>query len=274
MILSIASPHSLAALPLWLMARDYPQAARLMYFENHDKAFQQMLSGEFDLLCTGFTEPARLQAESLLKPITTFVWGLSAFVSTDAEIKTFSDLCSKLSPEAGKTCILPFAGSPLDIQVRALAQKSWPHLLPALVNQPLPQTLQAFMQGARGVAILPEPMASLLAARPNAVRIADLSEIWAMTNSGNAFSPQVSLFGPAKSVLPNEFMKKLAICIHVIPQLNAEELKPFAQDLGMPAEIIQASLSHVIFSILPETKARQIETEYTTLVGNLNKAKN
>ena len=110
-------PQSTSSLPFLLMAREHAIPGvdlQVEFFLNHAQALAVLLRGETDLLLSGTSQgwENRLDGSPLVM-IDTGVWAVSSLVGRDASLKGFADL-------KGKRLALPFPGSPLDFQSRAL----------------------------------------------------------------------------------------------------------------------------------------------------------
>ena len=83
-------------------------------FTNHAQALALLLRGDADLLLSGTSQgwQNRLDGSPIVM-IDTGVWALASLVGRDSSIRSFGGL-------RGKQVALPFPGSPLDFQTRAL----------------------------------------------------------------------------------------------------------------------------------------------------------
>ncbi|GAB4444090.1 MAG: hypothetical protein OHK0011_26280 [Turneriella sp.] len=256
----IAAPKSLAAAPLVLLSAEKEHLCELSFFTDHDVALADLAQGKVDLLCTGYTEMARL-ADPHVHLLLTHCWGLSALVVSDA----VSGDAGALFAQPDAELVLPFAGSPLDMQVRALlaAQKNGHRL--KLRNAPLPQTLTAFQQGKITAAVLPEPMAALLEATAKGRRLADLATLWQRT-FGELLTPQVGLFIARRAEEFTPFVTAFARTVERCSNPEAADVNALAQQLGFPAPIVAEALRHVIFALPTAADARRLETAYLKIL--------
>jgi NitT/TauT family transport system substrate-binding protein len=160
------------------------------FFANHAQALALLLRGEADLLLSGTSQgwENRLDGSPIVM-VDTGVWGVSSLIGKDASIKGFADL-------KGKRIAMPFPGSPLDFQSRALLafEKIDPDKDVTISFGPFPQSVQRLMAGQLDAVAVPEPLATALVRQNGLLRLIQYSQAWARFTSGDRMSPQVSLF--------------------------------------------------------------------------------
>lgn len=260
MILRIAAPRSLAALPLLLLADANPGKYQLEFFTDHAEALRGLQEGRFDLLSTGFTELDRSQL------ICTYVWGLSALMVRDSSVKTMADLSRCCEENSGAELILPFLGSPLDLQVRALFMRILPEAKMQFRNQPLGETLAQYLAGNVFAAVLPEPMSTTLELAGKAFRLADLAELYAQV-TGDARSPQVSLFAQKRKILPDNFQGELTQSIGRAAAMPVQQQSAVAKELGITEPVLGHALPHVQFGLPARTVAENLENQFLDFIA-------
>jgi NitT/TauT family transport system substrate-binding protein len=123
------------------------------------------------------------------------VWGVSYLVGKDPAIRDFADL-------RGKRVALPFPGSPLDFQTRAILRKTGidPGKDLTLSYSPFSQSVPMLLLGQVDAAPLPEPLAADVTMNRGLLRLVDYKKAWAKVSGGNEYSPQVSLFATGENV--------------------------------------------------------------------------
>ncbi len=192
-LVRVLVPQTTAALPFLLMARDSAVPGvdvKVDFFANHAQALALLMRGETDLLLSGTSQgwENRLDGSPIVM-LDTGVWGLSSLVGRDASIRGFADL-------KGRRIGLPFPGSPLDFQSRALL--SFEKLDPAkdvtISFGPFAQNVQRLLAGQLDAAALPEPLATAVVRKNGLLRLVQYSAAWARLTGGDDRSPQVSLF--------------------------------------------------------------------------------
>lgn len=189
-------PQSTSSLPFLLMAREHSIPGielQVDFFLSHAQALALLLRGETDLLLSGTSQgwENRLDGSPIVM-IDTGVWGVSSLVGRDASLVSFAHL-------KGKRLALPFPGSPLDFQSRALLSfdKIDPDKDLAISYGPFPQSIQRLLAGQLDAVALPEPLATAVVRENGLTRLVQYSRAWARLTGGDGGSPQVSLFATA-----------------------------------------------------------------------------
>lgn len=253
----------MAAAPLVLMAHQSPEKYQLAFFADHDAAFVSLGKREADILCSGFTEFTRLGQGAGLHRMATFVWGLSAVLVRDPQHRDFHSL---IRNDLYKF-LLPFARSPLDLQMRALVKNIAPKVHAELINIAGADIITRFQQGDADAVLLPEPVATLLCAGGKAHRLANLAEIWHQ-EFAEKMTPQVSCYCLAGFEERAAFLADLQIATAQIAAGKAQ-IAPVATVLGHAAAIIEQALRHVIYAVPPEPEAARLENAYSKILDSL-----
>ena len=264
--LRIAAPKSLAAAPLILLTAERPHDYELVFFSDHDLALADLRIGKVDVLCTGYSEIERLPEIGRPQRLATFVWGLSALMVRETGLKNLADLARLLSKQNREALTLPFAESPLDLEVRALLRKLLPGKEVPIINAPLLQTFASFHQGKIAAAVLPEPMATVLEMSGEAFRLADIVELQRQA-TGRAHSPQVALFVGQEKSPPPDFMAQFEESILRIRIAAAADLRHVAEGLAIGQPALERALSHAIFELPAVEEVRAREEIYATLLA-------
>ncbi|HTZ50616.1 MAG TPA: ABC transporter substrate-binding protein [Spirochaetia bacterium] len=181
-----------AALPFLQMVKDGVPGVDLEvnFFANHAQALALLLRGETDLLLSGTSQGWENRMDgSPIVMLDTGVWGVSSLVGKDPSIRGFADL-------KGRRIALPFPGSPLDFQSRALLafDKLDPDKDVTISFGPFAQNVQRVLAGQLDAAALPEPLATTVVRKNGLRRLVQYSQAWARFTGGDPLSPQVSLF--------------------------------------------------------------------------------
>jgi ABC-type nitrate/sulfonate/bicarbonate transport system substrate-binding protein len=186
-------PQSTSSLPFLLMAREHSITGidlQVDFFLNHAQALALLLRGETDLLLSGTSQgwENRLDGSPIVM-IDTGVWGVSSLVGRDAALGSIALL-------KGKRLALPFPGSPLDFQSRALLafDKIDPDKDLTISYGPFPQSVQRLLAGRLDAVALPEPLATAVVKKNGLTRLVTYTRAWARLTGGDGGSPQVSLF--------------------------------------------------------------------------------
>jgi ABC-type nitrate/sulfonate/bicarbonate transport system substrate-binding protein len=186
-------PQSTSSLPFLLMVREHSIPGvdlQVDFFLNHAQALALLLRGETDLLLSGTSQgwENRLDGSPIVM-INTGVWAISSLVGRDTSLTSFARL-------KGKRLALPFPGSPLDFQSRALLafDKMDPDKDLTISYGAFPQSVQRLLAGMLDAVALPEPLATMVVRKNGLTRLVAYSQAWARLTGGDAQSPQVSLF--------------------------------------------------------------------------------
>jgi len=191
--LRILVPATTSALPFLKLAQEnaVPDAdIQVKTFTNHAQALAVLLRGDADLLLSGTSQgwENRLDGSPIVM-VDTGVWGVASLVGRDPRLTSFASL-------KGRKLSLPFPGSPLDFQTRALL--SYAGLDPdrdvTITYGPVAQSVARLLSGQVDAAALPEPVATSVVGTSGLLRLIEYSKAWAALNNGDARSPQVSLF--------------------------------------------------------------------------------
>ncbi len=191
--LRVLVPQSTSAIPFLLLAKENPLpgiSLRVETFVSHPQALALLLRGEADMLLTGTSQgwENRLDGSPILM-VNTGIWGVSSLVGREAGIKSFADL-------SGKRIALPFPGSPLDFQTRAILarEKLDADRDVALSYGAFTQSIPRLLAGQLDAVALPEPQATSMVKERGLIRLVKYADAWAKTSGGDPKSPQVSLF--------------------------------------------------------------------------------
>ena len=192
-VVRVLVPQTTAALPFLVMMKNQsvPGAEiKVDFFANHAQALALLLRGDAELLLSGTSQgwENRLDGSPLVM-VGTGAWGISSLVGKDSSITGFAGL-------KGKRIAVPFPGSPLDFQSRALLafEKIDPDKDVTISYGPFAQGVQRLMAGQVDAVALPEPLATAMAKQNGLLRLVDYSRAWARLAGGDRMSPQVSLF--------------------------------------------------------------------------------
>ncbi len=186
-------PQTTSALPFLQIAREHSLAEadiQVELFANHAQALALLLRGDADLLLSGTSQgwENRLDGSPIVM-IDTGVWGLVSLIGKNPSIKSFADLL-------GKRVALPFPGSPLDFQTRALLAHEGidPDKDLSISYGSFTQSVARLISGQIDAAALPEPIATSVVGTNGLLRLIEYSQAWSALNNKDGRSPQVSLF--------------------------------------------------------------------------------
>ena len=259
--LRILVPQSTSALPFLLIHSQGPTdglEVSVEQFASHPQALALLLKGDADLLLTGTSQgwENRLDGSPLVM-IDTGIWGISSLVVKDPSLKDFADL-------KGKRIALPFAGSPLDFQTRAILSRLSmdPDRGVTISYGPFTQSMPLLMAGQLDAVALPEPQATMMVREQGLIRAETYAGAWAKA-TGDPESPQVSLFATSafasshKAVITRlvDAWRKASAQVREKPDAAAEA---FASTLSSTPEIMAEAARNTLFDVpdFKENKTR------------------
>lgn len=262
--LRILVPQSTSALPFLLLHAQGPAdgiQTEVEQFVSHPQALALLLKGDADLLLTGTSQgwENRLDGSPIVM-IDTGIWGISSLVVKDPSIKGFADL-------KGKRIALPFPGSPLDFQTRAILSrlKIDPDREAVLSYGPFTQSIPKLLAGQLDALALPEPQATMMVKEQGLLRAQSYAEAWRKA-TGDPRSPQVSLFASAAfasahaSVITRlvEAWRRASAEIKARPDGIAAD---FASALSSTPQILAEAARNTLFDVpdFKENKTRVME---------------
>jgi ABC-type nitrate/sulfonate/bicarbonate transport system substrate-binding protein len=262
MTLKLTAARTLAAAPFILLADSLPEKYQLAFFSDHDAAMTNLINCEVDVLCTGFTEASR--AGDNVKILATYVWGLSAMLVHDSQFRDVSSLAAA----AGHELLLPFAGSPLDLQVRAILRKVDPAHRIKILNADISENLKRFQQKVDSAIVLPEPLATALCDAGKARRLGGIAGLWAAA-FGELMTPQVSCLIRRDAQISEEFAADIKKAITRLVTGDANATQGIADAIGQSNETVLRALPHVIFALPAAADAERLESHYRKILDSL-----
>jgi NitT/TauT family transport system substrate-binding protein len=257
--LTVLVPQSTSSLPFLLLAAEQsvPGAElRVQTFLNHAQALALLLRGEADLLYTGTSQgwENRLDGSPIVM-ITTGIWGVSSLVVRDPSIRGFADL-------KGKRLALPFPGSPLDFQTRAILDHEGidPGKDLTISYGGFAQSVPLLLAGKLDAAALPEPLATTVVNTKGLLRVVRYAEAWKAV-TGEPESPQVSLFAAeawAKShrALLAALLDAWRSASRRVSEATGDVFPRFAPALSTDAATLEESARNTLFFV-PEPAANR-----------------
>jgi len=246
-------PQTTSALPFLHMAQTRAVAGtdiQVEMFTNHAQALTLLLRGDADLLLSGTSQgwENRLDGSPIVM-VDTGVWGLASLVGKDPSITSFAGL-------KGKRLALPFPGSPLDFQTRALlahqginAQRDL-----SITYGPFAQSVERLLTGQLDAAALPEPVATSVVGKSGLRRLLQYSRAWASLNGGDGRSPQVSLFSTRAFASSH---RQLLINLVEAGRASGREIaadpaaagRSFADALGLAPDVLEEATRRTLLEV-------------------------
>ena len=148
---SLLYPRAVASIPILALIEDHADDYTGEFFTDHPQALAQLVSGQTDVLATGFTVGYnRYRSAGDVVHLVTPVWGVSALM-TAQPIDTIADL-------AGGVVYAPFEGSPIDVYLNAVFAEAGVGDAVQIAYAPFPQAAGLLVQGQADAAMLVEPI--------------------------------------------------------------------------------------------------------------------
>ncbi len=235
-------------------------------YDDHPLAMAEFISGKYDLLMTGYQLGlGRWQADNSLRLFAMPVWGVSSLMVIDPSLKTLNDL-------NGKTILVPFKGSPLELQFLFFLKDQNMVDKVALGYAPITQMIPMLLRGQADAIAVPEPLASKLRLQNQARVLFSFAELWDEF-TGDPRSPQVGIFvrssdSVAKANLLEEIRKVLAAQINLLKNVSEETLSKVAPILGVTLELARAALDQTLFDLPGLGDQLRLINHYHNLLGD------
>ena len=230
-----------------MVLETYPEDYRGEFFTDHPQALARLITGDVDLLTTGFSVGLnRYSAAGDLVHLVTPVWSVSALMTSEP-LNTLDEL-------DGGTVYSPFEGSPIDIYLNSIFAQAGLDGSVEIAYAPFPQSAALLAQKKIEAAVLVEPLASKLEIQGAAYRYENLDEGWSRVTGGEPRSPQVSLFTTAAGFEEypealNLFVDRYIDAVRTVAADPAEAAERFSEDLGFPVPVVQRALENTRFEV-------------------------
>jgi ABC-type nitrate/sulfonate/bicarbonate transport system substrate-binding protein len=169
---------------------------------------------------------------------------------------------------------MPFPGSPLDFQSRALLAfaKLDPDRDVTFSYGPFAQSLQRLQAGQVDAVALPEPLATSLVRQNGLKRLVDYSRAWARLTGGDPRSPQVSLFASDQYAsghrsLISSIVTAWDAATRAVNADPAAAASRFASALAVDAGILEEATRNTLLAVPSPAENRTRVLAYYALVA-------
>ena len=169
---------------------------------------------------------------------------------------------------------MPFPGSPLDFQSRALLahEKIDPDKDLQISYGPFPQSVQRLLAGQLDAAALPEPLATTVVKKNGLVRLVQYPDAWARLTGGDPRSPQVSLFATtryaaAHAGLIAAFVAGWDAATRTIVASPTDAAAQFATALEADRAILEEATHNTLLAVPSPAENRSRVMSYFTAVA-------
>ncbi len=234
---------------------------KIEYFDDHIMAMAEFVSGRISVFMTGFSQGhAYYKINKDILMISNPVWGVSSLLTNDPAITKLSDL-------AGKTILVPFAESPLELQLKAILTKEGLLEKIRIDYAPIQQQLPFLIFRKVSGICIPEPLASKLIYEKKAYKVFSFSGKWALLNNHEPRTPQVSIF------VKKDFAQKnrkffIALNKSIVKKINyinsnADSIsKKYSAIFSLDPGIVEMSLKNVLLEIPDLKTTKRICRDY------------
>jgi len=268
-VILVKVPKTLSSIPVMEMDGEMigKSGIKVDFFDDHIMVMAEFVSGRLPVLMTGFSlglANYHSGKETIL--LTAPVWGVNSLLTKNPGLKKLSDF-------TGKTILVPFAGSPLDVQLTAILKRE------GLLNKikidfsPIQQQPAMLIAGKADGICLPEPLASKLIYEKKASPVFVFAEKWNELNRINSGLPEVGIFvkkewARQNSALLKSFVISLKSKIDAIKNNPDRILKKYKEIFNLDQAVIENGLKNVIFRISDAKSQADNCRNYQKLIGD------
>ena len=261
--IKIAVPKTISSIPFLevnnLNIKD--KTIKVDFFQDHIMTMAEFLTGNIDIFVTGFTQGlANYSGNKEIKLLFTPVWGVSSLIAADVSIKDLNDL-------TGKTVLVPFKKSPLELQFEAILKKSGMKNK-IKIDYAVPQQAVPMLLTKKADAVcVPEPLVSKLVLSKKAFVVFGFADKWGELYGGEKRTPQVSVFVKKDFAENNrEFLSKLIEEINnKIREINKDSQKysiKYASIFELDEEIMNNAVKNTLFDIPVFNDSKKITLDF------------
>lgn len=265
-VLTLAVPRTVSSAPILALEGVVVANHRLdvQIYDDHPLALAEFLSGQSQVLFTGYQLGlGRWQADRGVRHLATVVWGVSSLLVTDPALQGLNSL-------AGKKVLVPFAGSPLEVQLKTLLKSA--NLLDRVLIEysPITQMPALLLQGKADAIAVPEPIVSRLISQGQARTLFSFAGEWGRL-TGDPRSPQVSLFVKSKDLDQNpELYRQLRNLIKQKAEgvFRDADIDLISRKLELSPELVLKAMGNTLFSVPDHSTQLQLLQTYHTRIGD------
>ncbi len=265
-VVSIAVPRTVSSAPILALEGSVVAGHRLdvQIYDDHPLALAEFLAGRTQVLFTGYQLGlGRWQADRGVRHLATVVWGVSSLLVTNPNLQGLGSL-------AGKKVLVPFAGSPLEVQLKVLLKAA--NILDRVVidYSPITQMPALLLQGKADAIAVPEPIVSRLTSQGQARVLFNFANEWDRL-TGDPRSPQVSLFVKPKDLEQNaDLYRQLRNLIKQKAEgiFKDADLEIISRKLELSPELVLKALGNTLFSVPDNPTQLGLLTTYHNRIGD------
>jgi ABC-type nitrate/sulfonate/bicarbonate transport system substrate-binding protein len=264
----IAVPRTVSSIPiLELSGGEYSgKKISCIFYDDHIIAMSEFVSGRVPFFVTGFSQGlSYYRSGGKVVLAGNLIWGMSSLVARDS-FKSLEDF-------KGHTILVPFAGSPLDVQIRAIIHRRNLDKYITIQYAPIQQQIPLLLAGKASGGCLPESFPSKLISEKKGIRVFSFPDEWAKINKGERRTPQVAIFVKKEFYSANQKFVKDVIaavgkqCRDINPR-RAALAEKYAKTFNIDAQTLLSSLSFVVYEISPVETERRLIRDYQVFIGD------
>ncbi len=264
-------PKTLASIPIMEMENQKMgnKSIKTTFYQDHILTMLEFEKGKIDLLMTGFTlGVSHYRSNPDIVLVVVPVWGVSSLVSK----KPYKSLNDFL----GKKILVPFAGSPLDLQLKTILTKNnlkdKVQIDYAVIQQAIPMLLAGQADGI----CIPEPLVSKLILTNQASQVFYFPDKWAESHQGERRTPQVAIFAKKDFVKENpiflqKFIQILSSNIQKIHQDTTIFSEKYSNTFQLEKAVVASGLKNTLFEVANNEKELSIKYLESIGVDNIPK---
>lgn len=264
----VAVPRTLSSIPVLEISGGDIDGKKISarFYDDHIIAMSEFVSGRVPIFVTGFSQGlSYYRSGGKVVLAGNLIWGMSSLVASGS-VKTLEDL-------KGKTILVPFAGSPLDVQIRAIIKKRNLDKDITVNYAPIQQQIPMILAGKADGGCLPEPFPSKVVSEKKSVRVFSFPDEWAKINKGERRTPQVAIFVKkefysANRKFVNDVLSAVAGQCSKIAARRAALAGKYAKTFSLDAPTLLSSLSFVLYEIPPAETEKRLIRDYQVFVGD------
>ncbi|MBN1699959.1 MAG: ABC transporter substrate-binding protein [Spirochaetales bacterium] len=271
----VSLPETLSAVPVMELSGRTKGGVKIRtdLYGDHTMAMARLIRGESDILVTGFDYGlSHYSGGGDIVHILTFVWGTSSLVARDPGLMRLEDF-------SGKRIIVPFKGSPLDVQLDAMLEKSGlagrVQTGYAVPQQAVPMLLSGLAEGI----CVPEPLASMVVVRFDCRRVCSLHDRWKAAMGKTSYTPMVSLFSKREFAakngrLLNGLIADIDDVIRHLPEKRGKKafIESYAKRFSVDPDIFEEAFEHTFFLVPKNGASAEYISSYLEAAGYKDRA--
>ncbi len=261
--ISIYIPKTLSSIPILELDKKSINniSIKTEFYQDNIMAMAEFIQGKFDIFMTGFTQGVSNYKENKnIMHVATPVWGVSSLIVKDPSLKKLDDL-------AGKTILVPFAKSPLELQLKAIIKNEGLGDNIIINYSPSQQAIPMLLTGKTDAICVPEPLSSKLVLQNKTYVFFNFADKWGEINNGEKRSPQVSLFVNKDFAKNNngflkQFIQQIKNEVENIKKEPGNYSNKYSQLFELDINIIENGIKNTLFDIPNFKETKKICYDY------------